>query len=115
MVKHGKKVTVYTRAAEHPGHFKVVDDGILLCIYCNYAIKWEKKSTVDDHVRGPVHCAKNAAYEKKQRNGEIRQQRTITSTISIADSKKELIEDLIQALATANIPLEKVNSLIPFF
>ncbi|GBC54258.2 CGG triplet repeat-binding protein 1 [Rhizophagus irregularis DAOM 181602=DAOM 197198] len=93
MVKHEKKVTVYTRAAEHP----------------------EKKSTVDDHVRGPVHCAKKAAYEKKQRNGEIRQQRTITSTISIADSKKELIEDLIQALATANIPLEKVNSLIPFF
>ncbi|PKC61289.1 hypothetical protein RhiirA1_466768 [Rhizophagus irregularis] len=54
-----------------------------------------KKSTVDDHIHGPVHCTKKAAYEKKQRNGEIRQQRTITLTISIAD--------------------KKVNSLIPFF
>ena len=39
----------------------------------------------------------------------------ITSTISISDNKKELIKELIQAFAIANIPLEKVNSLIPFF
>jgi hypothetical protein len=112
-VKCGKRVTVYTRAAEYPGDFKV-DDGILLCVYCNYAIKWEKKSTVDDHVRGPVHCAKKVAHESRK-NGELRQQRTIASTISIANSKKELIEDLIQAFAIADIPLEKVNSLLPFF
>src|SRR4051794_12329751 len=73
-----------------------------------------KKSTVDDHVRGPVHCAKKVAYEK-QKNGELRQQRTIASTISIANSKKELIEDLIQAFTIADIPLEKVNFLLPFF
>ena len=114
MVRGGKKVTVYTRAAEHPGHFRV-DDSILLCVYCNHTVKWEKKSTVDDHVRGPIHCAKKKAYENKQKNGEIRQQRTIASTISIADSKKELIEDLIMAFTIADIPLEKVNSLLPFF
>ena len=114
MVRGGKKVTVYTRAAEHPSHFRV-DDGILLCVYCSHTVKWEKKSTVDDHVRGPIHCAKKKAYENKQKNGEIRQQRTIASTISIADSKKELIEDLIMAFAIADIPLEKVNSLLPFF
>jgi hypothetical protein len=112
-VRSGKRVTIYTRAAEYPGHFKV-DDGILLCVYCNHGIKWEKKSTVDDHVRGPVHCAKKVAYEN-QKSGELRQQRTIASTISIANSKKELIEDLIQAFAIADIPLEKVNSLLPFF
>lgn len=112
-VKSGKRVTIHTRAAEYSGDFKV-DDGILLCVYCNYAIKWEKKSTVDDHVRGPVHCAKKVAYES-QKNGELRQQRTIASTISIANSKKELIEDLIQAFTIADIPLEKVNSLLPFF
>ena len=71
MARGGKKVTIYTRAAEHPGHFRV-DDGILLCVYCNHAIKWEKKSTVDDHVRGPVHCAKKVAYENQQKNGEMR-------------------------------------------
>lgn len=74
-----------------------------------------KKSTVNDHVHDPVYCAKKVAYEKKQRNGEIRQQKTITSTIFIADSKKKLIKDLIQALTTADIPLEKVNLLFLFF
>ncbi|CAI2200989.1 18844_t:CDS:1, partial [Funneliformis geosporum] len=41
--------------------------------------------------------------------------RTIASTILNANSKKELIEDLIHAFAVADIPLEKVNSLLPFF
>ena len=118
MARGGKRVTIYTRAAEHPGHFRV-DDNVLLCVYCNHAVKWEKKLTVNDHVRGPVHCAKKVAYENQQKNGEMRQQRTIVSAInsaiSIADSKKELIEDLIQAFVIADIPLEKVNSLLPFF
>ena len=41
MARGGKKVTVYTRAAEHPGHFRV-DDSILFCVYCNHTINWEK-------------------------------------------------------------------------
>ncbi|CAI2195659.1 15813_t:CDS:1, partial [Funneliformis geosporum] len=32
-----------------------------------------------------------------------------------AEAKKQLIEDLIEAFATADIPLEKVNSLLLFF
>ena len=74
-----------------------------------------KKSTVNDHVRSSVHCAKKVAYENQQKNGEMRQQRTIASTISIANSKKELIEDLIMAFFIADILLEKVNSLFSFF
>ncbi len=109
------KVTVYTRAAEYSNDFRV-DDGLLLCIYCNHAVKWEKKSTINDHIHGVIHCAKKREYENKQKaNGNVLQQRTIASTISIANSKKELIEDLIHAFAVADIPLEKVNSLLPFF
>ena|SRR3990170_1345247 len=109
------KITVYTRAAEYPNDFRV-DDGLLLCLYCNHAVKWEKKSTIKDHIRGIVHCAKKRECENRLKaNGEVLQQRTIASTISIANSKKELIEDLIHAFAVADIPLEKVNSLLPFF
>ncbi|GES80425.1 CGG triplet repeat-binding protein 1 [Rhizophagus clarus] len=43
-----------------------------------------KKSTVDDHVRGPVYSAKKEVYKRK-RNGKTQQQMTITSTISISD------------------------------
>ena len=70
MVRGEKKVTVHIHAAKHPGHFKV-DDSILHCVYCNHTIKWEKKSTVNDHVRGSVHCAKKVAYENQQKNGEM--------------------------------------------
>lgn len=79
MARGGKKITIYTHAAEHPGHFRV-DDGILLCVYCNHTVKWEKKSTVDDHVRGPIHCAKkrhtktNEKMEKFDNKEQLPQQ-----------------------------------------
>jgi hypothetical protein len=107
----GRKVTIHKRVAENPGHFRV-DDGLLFCIYCDHAINWEKKSSVDDHVRGLFHCAKKRAYEGSSKKT---QQRTLSSVTSASEKKKELIEDLISAFACADIPLEKVNSLIPFF
>ena len=59
---------------------------------------------------------KKKKYENKQKaNGNVLQQRIIALTISIANSKKELIEDLIHAFAIANIPLKKVNSFLSFF
>ncbi|CAI2177725.1 8006_t:CDS:2, partial [Funneliformis geosporum] len=85
-----RKVTIYTHVAEYSNDFRV-----------------------DDSV---THCAKKREYENKEKtNGNFLQQRTIASTILNANSKKELIEDLIHAFAVANIPLEKVNSLLPFF
>ena len=71
MARGRKRVTVYICAAEHPGHFRV-DDSILLCVYCNHTVKWERKLTVDDYVRDLIHCAKKKAYENKQKNGENR-------------------------------------------
>ncbi|CAI2186731.1 10899_t:CDS:1, partial [Funneliformis geosporum] len=101
-----RKVTIYTRAAEYSNDFRV-DDGLLLCIYCNHSVKWEKKSSIKDHIQGVTHCAKKREYENKQKtNGNVLQQRTIASTILNANSKNELIEDLIHAFAVADIPLE---------
>ncbi|CAB4402418.1 unnamed protein product [Rhizophagus irregularis] len=42
------------------------------------------------------------------------QQLTLSSTQAAAESKKQLIEDLIEAFAIADVLLEKVNSLLPF-
>ena len=108
------KVTLYTYATEYPNQFRI-DDGILFCIYYNHAIKWKKKSTIDNHVYDSVHYAKKKLYESKKASGNTSQQMTIALTISAANKKKELIEDLIYAFATSDIPLEKVNSLLLFF
>ncbi|PKK76952.1 hypothetical protein RhiirC2_771892 [Rhizophagus irregularis] len=43
------------------------------------------------------------------------QQLTLASTQVVADLKKQVIKDLIEAFTIADIPLEKVNSLLPFF
>ncbi|CAG8773412.1 24935_t:CDS:2, partial [Gigaspora rosea] len=62
-----------------------INNNILICEYCNEPVEWKSKSTVDSHF------------------------------LSAADIKSEVIEDLIEIFAIADIPLEKVDHLIPFF
>ncbi|CAG8660696.1 14465_t:CDS:2, partial [Rhizophagus irregularis] len=65
-----------------------------------------------------IHCSsqKHTLNVKKyEENQNKTQQLTLNSTQITSNSKKQLIEDLIEAFAIADIPLEKVNSLLPFF
>ena len=106
-----KNVTVYTRCNEYNGVF-CVDDKVLFCNYCNVSVEWRQKSTVDNHCNSQKHITSMKSYKDKEQN---KTQFTLATTQEAAESKKQVIEDLIEAFATANIPLEKVNSLLPFF
>ncbi|CAG8774607.1 17372_t:CDS:1, partial [Racocetra persica] len=46
---------------------------------------------------------------------QSKKQVTLPTVKIVLESKKEVIEDLIKAFSFANILLEKVNSLLPFF
>lgn len=104
-------VTVSTRLTEHPGVFRV-DNGVLFCEYCDVSVEWKSKSTVDDHCISKKHIAQGKLYNAKQRE---KKQVTLDTNFRAADIRKKVIEDLIEAFATADIPLEKVNRLLPFF
>ena len=109
------KVTIYIHAVEYSNNFRV-NDSFLFCIYYNHTVKQEKKSIINDHIYSIIYYAKKREYENKQKaNRNVLQQKIIVSTILITSSKKELIEDLIHTFAVADIPLEKVNSLLSFF
>ncbi|CAI2192459.1 6378_t:CDS:1, partial [Funneliformis geosporum] len=71
-----------------------------------------RKSTVDNHCKIQKHISNVRSQEKTQNNNT---QLTLSSTQAAAKAKKQLIENLIEAFATADIPLEKVNSLLLFF
>ncbi len=55
---------------EYSNDFRV-DDNLLLYIYCNHAVKWKKKSTINDHIYGIIYYAKKREYENKQKAIEI--------------------------------------------
>ncbi|CAI2196020.1 16491_t:CDS:2, partial [Funneliformis geosporum] len=80
----------------------------------------KKKVSINSHINEhPGVFRENGGHNKKKRLYEINEQKkkqTTISTINNAfESKKEVIEDLIEAFSSANIPLEKVNQLLPFF
>jgi hypothetical protein len=60
------------------------------------------------------HCLSKSHIKKKQ-TYESNTRRQEQVTILAFESKKEVIEDLIEAFSLANIPLEKINNLLPFF
>jgi hypothetical protein len=111
MSKKQKTATVHTRCSEYKNIFRV-DDNILFCNYCNISVDWKRKSTVDNHCKSQKHISHIKSHEKTQNNNT---QLTLSSTQAATEAKKQLIEDLIEAFATADIPLEKVNSLLSFF
>ncbi|PKY34385.1 hypothetical protein RhiirB3_457979 [Rhizophagus irregularis] len=109
--KKSKVVSVYTRCNEYKDIFHV-DDNILFCNYCNVSVEWKHKSVVDNHCKSQKHIS-NVRSQEESHNRT--QQLTLSSTRAASESKNQLIEDLIEAFAIADIPLEKVNSLLPFF
>jgi len=106
-----RKVSISTRMNEHPGVFRE-DGGIMFCKFCDLSIEWKSKSTVDGHCLSKGHIKKKQVYES---NEQTKTQYTISTINAAYESRKEVIEDLIEAFSLANIPLEKVNHLLPFF
>jgi len=106
----GQTVTVFTRQKEYPNEFRV-DNGVLFCIFCDHSIEWNRKSTIDNHRNSKAHLTNKRLYENNHRTNH---QQTLHSSISASNIKKIIIEDLIEAFASADIPLEKVDSLLPF-
>jgi hypothetical protein len=102
-----KTVSITTRINQYPGIFRE-DNGIMFCNFCDLSIEWRSKSTVDGHCLSKSHIKKKQTYESNTRRQE-------QVTILAFESKKEVIEDLIEAFSLANIPLEKINNLLPFF
>ena len=111
MSKKRKTASIHTRCNEYKDIFRV-DDNILFCNYCNISVNWKHKSIIDNHCNSQKHIFNVKSQEENQNKT---QQLTLSSTQVAAESKKQLIEDLIEAFVIADIPLEKVNSLLPFF
>lgn len=104
-------ITAYTRAKEYEGVFRV-DNSLLFCNYCDLSVEWKHKSTIDAHCASKKHISQKKIFETKDK---VKSQQTLQTSLLASESKKEVIEDLIEVFANANIPLEKVNLLLPFF
>src|SRR6266540_1598722 len=109
--KSREKVTVFTQQKECSNKLRV-DNDVLFYIFCDHSIEWNHKSTVNSHFNSKSHLTNKTLYEK---NLCTNCQQTLHFSLSANENKKAVIEDLIRAFARANIPLEKVNVLLPFF
>src|SRR5690348_14187175 len=98
--KKRRTVIIHTHVEENPGVFRI-DNGLLFCNYCDFSIEWKHKSTIDSHCMEKKHLEQKGIYKDNQRK---KSQQTLKTTLLAANSKKEMIEDLIQAFASADIP-----------
>jgi hypothetical protein len=106
-----KRTTPYTRQKEFPNTFEVLNN-TLVCLFCGHSVSWEHKVSISTHVNSKTHIKNKKNHEAATRN--IYSQQTLEGVLSVAESKKAVVKDLVKAFVKANIPLEKVNALQPF-
>jgi hypothetical protein len=89
-------------------HF-YVDGGKLFCRFCSHTINHEKKSIVDNHIKSAKH---KIGEQKHQTKPQPKQQSLISS---INNDREKINIAIIEAFTKADIPLEKIDKLKPFF
>src|SRR5919205_1286034 len=93
-----KQVSISTRMNQYPGVFRE-DGGIMFCKFYDISVEWKSKSTVDGHCHSKGHVKKKQVYEN---NEQAKKQLTISTINAASESRKEVIEDLIEAFTLAN-------------
>ncbi|CAG8746696.1 21983_t:CDS:1, partial [Racocetra persica] len=100
-----KKVTAFSRAQEFPEDF-VVDFTKLMCRFCGRSVNYKNKAYVISHLNLKIHKKNRETYLN---NNQSTQQQTLPSAIKIANIKREMVYDLLEAWVGANTPLEKFD------
>lgn len=91
-----------------------VNGYILFCKFCNITVDYKNKSKVDQHLRTNKHKNNKAIIEKNTLS-KSRQQTTLETFENTFTERDEFNLELVKVFTAANIPLEKVNKLRPFF
>ena len=90
---------------------------IMFCKFCNIIIDHKNKSKVDQHLNTKKHKNNKTAIKRRniQVNNRVNRQTTLETFEDTISEKDELNLELVKIFTAANIPLEKVDKLRPFF
>ncbi|GBC10765.1 hypothetical protein RclHR1_09890005 [Rhizophagus clarus] len=100
-------VTAASRVREFPEDF-FVDNGKLICCFCDHSINFQTKNTITAHIGSKTHLRNKK--EKKEQQIKKRQP-TIQTILNASEIKKTVINNLVDAFVTTDIPLEKIDKL----
>ncbi|RHZ57261.1 hypothetical protein Glove_391g13 [Diversispora epigaea] len=100
-------ITVISCAREFSDHF-FADNGKLMCRFCDHSINFQTKNTITAHIGSKTHIRNK---EEKENQQIKKRQPTIQTLINTSETKKTIINNLVEAFVMADIPLEKVDKL----
>lgn len=92
------------------------DGGKLFCKFCKHTVDWKRRDSCVDHIASQKHKKaklkhQNIPPKKKQCTLDSDKLKPSTSLEERCDFQR----DFLRMMTTANIPLEKVNDMKPFF
>ena len=118
MSKHSKTavhVTPASRVAEFGSRTFVVEGGVLMCKICNITVDYVRTQSITDHLQSKCHSQQTAKC-KADSDAEITPKRQTTLAgcserqTATSSAKEDLIVGLVQAIMSANIPMEKLDN-----
>ena len=100
-----KQITATLQAKKYPKNF-YIENGLLMCYFCFCIVNHDNISFITTHLNTKKHITKK---EKSPENEQHERQRSIQTTMQVAEPKKSVINEFLKAWVSANIPLEKVD------
>ena len=94
-------VNIESRIKKYPKIFRN-DAGIMFYIYCNKSVEWKFKSSINSHINDNKYIINKKTYEEKQKTV---QQQILQSSLYTTESKRMVVEDLVEAFLSADILL----------
>lgn len=118
---HLSKKTAKERAREYKHASFYEDGGVLFCRACVRAVDHHHKSTIDEHIESNCRRKNADSYKRKCEPSEDgagssgtankqSQQQTLESAITAGEARHSIVLKFLDALVSANIPLEKAHS-----
>ena len=107
-------LTAKDRAREYPT-ILYEDGGLLFCRPCNITINHVRSSTIKDHFACNKHITKKREYDQRNEPETSRKKQATLDSVILSKTessraRNELLVDVVEAFASANIPLERLNN-----
>lgn len=110
-----QKISLWERCNSYPKEegFYIRENKFLMCRHCNVRLDFEKKDTLDKHIKGASHQAKKSAVASNS-SGSVKRQAGLSESFENLKkskmAKEELCHDVVKMCLKANIPLTKLDN-----
>ena len=91
------------------------DGGVLFGKICEHCINFVRVDTIKDHLKSQKHASRKKTKLSTAAGSSSSIQVTLSTVVKAKDMRQDFVLDCVKMCTVADIPLEKIQKVRPFF